>query len=343
VSRIFYGAGAAVLAGIALVAADRRRTSTAAAGLLVAMVAGGVFFMRPDPRRPHVVFETQTFYGDITVTESYPVRYLLLDGIHQSLWNVQTRENAGVYIHALEYGALAARRNAPHGHDGRALVIGLGAGALPMILEQHYGMVADSVDINRAVVATAREYFGFATRGQTRVEDGRTFVRAGADASYDLVVLDTFNGDAIPYHLLTREFFAEVARLLRPSGVLAVNTVGLQHPGGRLSDDVRAVAATLGMAFRHRRVFGLLAPEEARREEGLENVVLFASRAPIDAGAASEWRPPAREVLEGLITQEVPHDRLEGGQILSDDFNPIDFLNAPTARVWRARLRELAS
>ena len=336
VSRIFYGAGAAVLAAISLVALDRRRRVGAATAIGVAVVAAFVLFMRPEPRARGVIHETESFYGAIKVTEAYPVRYLLLDGIHQSLWNVQTRENAGIYIHALEYGALAARGK-------HALVIGLGAGALPMILERHYGMTADSVDINAKVVSTAREYFDFATRGQAYVEDGRTFVRRCPDAAYDLIVLDTFNGDAIPYHLLTKEFFAELTRVLRPAGVVAVNTVGLFHGGTRVSSDIRAVASTLSTALPERKFFGLVDPDERRHDPALANVVLFASRQAIDPGPPGRWRPAARPILDSMLPQEIPAASVKGGLVLSDDFNPIDFLNAPTARVWRARILQLSS
>jgi len=333
VSRIFYGAGVAVIAGMALVALDRRRTGTASVQAFAAVVAGAVLFTSPEPLKRHAIFQTQTFYGEIEVLESYPVRYLMLDGIHQSIWDAQKAENAGTYIHALEYGALAS------GGD-RALVIGVGAGALPVILERHYGMVADSVDINARVVETAREYFGFATKGRTYVEDGRTFIQRAADASYDLVVLDTFNGDAIPYHLLTKEFFAQVARVLRPSGVVAVNAVGLSHGKGGLSGDARAVAATLRTALPRVRAFGLMAPDEAVRDPALENVVFFASRAEIGAGAPSTWREAARHVLGPMAKQEIAEGAMDGGLVLTDDYNPIDFLNAPTARVWRARILE---
>ena len=41
---------------------------------------------------------------------------------------------------------------------------------------------------------------------------------------YDLVMLDAFDHEYIPEHLLTREFLQEVKALLAPRGVLAANT-----------------------------------------------------------------------------------------------------------------------
>ena len=213
VSHIFYGAGAAVLAGLGLVALDRRRPASAAIAAGVAFVAAAVPIAQPEPARADVLLKTETFYGELTVLESRPYRFLLLDGIHQSLWSAETQENTGQYIRGLELAPLAS------GGD-RALVIGIGAGTLPVILERYYGMVADAVDVNAKVVDVAREFFAFQTKGTTTVEDGRTFVHRCPAAAYDLVVLDTFSGDAVPYHLLTQEFFTELRRVMRPGGVL---------------------------------------------------------------------------------------------------------------------------
>jgi spermidine synthase len=335
VSRIFYGAGALVLAAMALVALDQRRRVAAAAHVLVAVGAGLIPLARPEPVAAHVTFETETFYGHIAVVEAHPQRYLMVDGIHQSLWDTRTQENYSEYIRALELGALAS-------HGDRALVIGVGAGTLPVILERYHGMVADSVDINPAVVDAARRFFAFKTEGRTTIEDGRTFIQRCPAASYDLVVLDTFNGDAIPYHLLTREFFTEVARVLRPNGVVGVNTVGLRGKGG-VSGDIRAVAATLAAAVPRMRAFALTPPREADDAEDLENVVIFGSRGPLDPGPPEGWRAGSRDVLARAVRQELDAAAIGGGLVLTDDYNPIDFLHAPTAREWRARVLELTS
>ena len=87
----------------------------------------------------------------------------------------------------------------------------------------------DVVEIDPAVVRVAKEYFDF-RRGRARTRchelDGRVFVkRAIREAQrYDLIMLDAFDHEYIPEHLLTREFLREVKSLLAPDGVLAANT-----------------------------------------------------------------------------------------------------------------------
>jgi len=44
---------------------------------------------------------------------------------------------------------------------------------------------------------------------------------------YDWIILDAFNGDYIPEHLMTREFLSEVKSLLSEQGVLTANTFSI--------------------------------------------------------------------------------------------------------------------
>ena len=204
-------------------------------------------------------------------------------------------------------------------------------------------MVADSVDVNPAVVDAARRFFEFEVRGRTFIEDGRTFVRRAPVGSYDVIVLDAFNGEAVPYHLMTREFLSEAGRLLRPGGVLAVNAIGLVGTRTGLSVDVRSISVTLRAAFPHVRAFRLPSRRENVSDPAVQNVLLFAGQSPAGAAAArdmaprrasdprsDDWPPSSEKGIDG------------GGIVLSDDYNPIDFLNAETAQELRRRTLAMA-
>ena len=60
-------------------------------------------------------------------------------------------------------------------------------------------------------------------RIRIRPVDGRSGVAALRDASADVVVLDAFHGGRVPAELTTAEFLADVARVLRPSGLFLAN------------------------------------------------------------------------------------------------------------------------
>lgn len=111
----------------------------------------------------------------------------------------------------------------------RILIIGLGGGTMSNTLHQLFPQAnIDNVEIDPAVIKVAREYFGFFEneRIKAHAKDGRIFVKRAMlkKQNYDLIILDAFNGDYIPEHLLTAEFLSECKDLLTANGVLAANT-----------------------------------------------------------------------------------------------------------------------
>lgn len=109
------------------------------------------------------------------------------------------------------------------------LIIGLGGGTLPRALQEIIPNARiDVVEIDPAVVTVARRYFDLGRSAKLNVieADGRVHVKRAlrGDQRYDLIMLDAFDHEYIPEHLLTQEFLKEVKSLLAPGGVLAANT-----------------------------------------------------------------------------------------------------------------------
>jgi spermidine synthase len=111
----------------------------------------------------------------------------------------------------------------------RVLIIGLGGGVLPTALQQMLpGAKFDVVELDAAVDRSARRYFNFkpGPNMKVTVSDGRVFVKRQmrAKPNYDLVILDAFEDDYIPEHMLTKEFLEEVKSTMAPNGVIVANT-----------------------------------------------------------------------------------------------------------------------
>ena len=91
----------------------------------------------------------------------------------------------------------------------------------------------DVVEIDPAVVTVAETYFEFAANDQISVfvQDGRVFTKRAAmkGVTYDLIMLDAFNGDYIPEHLMTREYLEETKAILADGGVVAANTFAISR------------------------------------------------------------------------------------------------------------------
>jgi hypothetical protein len=132
-------------------------------------------------------------------------------------------------------------------------------------------------------------------RIRIRPQDGRTGTAALAGRSADVLVLDAFDGGRVPAELTTREYLADVARVLRADGVLLANIAD-----GPPLTFTRRLLATVREALPHTAVIADAAVLKGRR---FGNVVLVASRAPLpldDLRRAGARAPFPRTVRTGL-------------------------------------------
>ncbi len=142
------------------------------------------------------------------------------------------------------------------------------------------------------VLELARAHLGLRrTRGlRVRVGEGREVLASRADGAADAVLVDAFVGARVPRHLVTAEALADLARVVAPRGLVAVNVVD-----ARPLEEATAILAGLAGAFAH---VTALAPARvlARRRSG--NLVLAGSHAPLPlprlrARAAADPSPAA--------------------------------------------------
>ena len=126
-------------------------------------------------------------------------------------------------------------------------IIGLGAGSIAAYGEagQHFVYY----EIDPAVVRMARDYFTFLADSRARIDvqlgDARLTLERAADKQFDMIIVDAFNSDSIPLHLLTREAFRLYKSKLADNGVIAFHTstvyLDLEPVLGDLADDAGLV------------------------------------------------------------------------------------------------------
>ena len=112
--------------------------------------------------------------------------------------------------------------------DGRLAVTHVGGGACTFaryiaVTRPGSPQIVLEPDTELTALVRARLPLPTGHRIRIRAIEGRAGVAALRDASADVVVLDAFHGGRIPGQLTTREFFADIARVLRPDGVLLAN------------------------------------------------------------------------------------------------------------------------
>jgi spermidine synthase len=171
-------------------------------------------------------------------------------------------------------------------------------------------------EIDGDLVELVRTRLGFVDGADVTISvgDGRLGIRDRADASADVVVGDAFGGRAVPFHLATEEFLADVARVLRPGGLYAANIID-----SSAQSFLRAEAATAARVFDH--VVVVLGPGPALGTRG--NSVILASDAPIDAAALGARLTGGDDGGE-VVTDVAAF--VGGAQALTDEFAPVDQL-----------------
>ena len=316
------------LAVLGLVWARREIVAGGAAvlGGVLLVLAGGV-----PPGEGGAVYTRDTVYHRITVTDEGSVRYLKLDNYWQSARDQQAPlRTVFPYTGYLHLPILFD----PNFH--RVLFVGMGGGTAPSRFHHDYpAATIEIVELDPIVAATARRFFAVPDdrRLQVRVADGRLWLRRATER-YDLIILDAYLIDTIPFHLATREFYQEAAGHLAPGGIVASNVIGaVRGPESRL---FRAIYKTFHSVFPSVYVF----PVGGGAPEFLRNIILVGTAGPpltrteILARAQAAARTgriridgiarDAADLLDAPIdTRDVP--------LLTDDYAPTDAL-IPTIR-----------
>lgn len=214
----------------------------------------------------------------------------------------------------------------------RALHIGAGGLTMPRYLRsEHPGSRQLVLELDPLVIDVAERRLAYAPGDDVRIVtgDARRTVTALAEAvrdgdapdgpPFDLAIGDAFGGVAVPWHLTTLEFTADLHALMAPDGLYLLNVI--DH-GPR--DFLRAEVATIADVFTH--VAVLERPDGAGG-----NHVVIASDRPIPS-AAIEARNRARG-REDVVTEAAALDALIAGTVvLTDDRAPVDQLLTPRPR-----------
>jgi spermidine synthase len=105
------------------------------------------------------------------------------------------------------------------------LFVGLGSGSMPRYFHRYYPAAeVDVVELDPDILHVAEEYFFFEkTPGMNiHIQDGRRFIKR-VKKQYDMIFLDAYKDDFIPFHLTTSEFLQEVKKKLKKGGVVVSN------------------------------------------------------------------------------------------------------------------------
>ena len=271
--------------------------------LLVAAAGSGAMGI---DHRGEVIYETQTPYQQLEVIDDGNERTMYLDGTRHSATDLEEPDrHVFSYTRYFHLAMLAAD------DPERVLFVGGGGYTGPQDFEQRYDVEVDVVEIDPEVTAAAEEYFGLEQSENltAHTDDGRTFLQE-TEETYDVIVLDAYKQDQVPFELTTVEFMALAEDRLSDDGALLANVVS--SPSGPASDFYRAQYRTMDEPFSNVYAF------RTSDSNAIQNIQLLATKdderlTPADLherNADLEGAPDLeREIdhyLEDVATADVP-------------------------------------
>ena len=211
-----------------------------------------------------------------------------------------------------EAAAIAAWDALREDHAWLALHVGAAACTLPRHLAAaHPASRHIAVDVDVTLADLARRWWDLprAPRLRVRAQDGLAALAERADASLDLIVRDAFEGNSVPAHLATAEWWAHARRVVREGGLVVANVaVTPQSPAAaadaRAARDAFAHVLAVGehAVLKRKRRGNVVLVATAERQSGAQRqsqdqpqsglaaaLERYAASAPLPTGVAANW------------------------------------------------------
>ncbi|MCC6445087.1 MAG: fused MFS/spermidine synthase [Armatimonadetes bacterium] len=336
ISRIILILGGVLMATALMlwVVSFRPRKASAVAPLLVGLLlAGRAAHSQGFASSQKVLHRQETMYHRIVVSQDSKWRYMSFDRSPQSGMLLKD-----IYYSVFRYTESFHLGLAYHPKAKSVLFIGLGGATGPKQFRKFYPeMNLDVAELDPAVVEISKRYFQWEEDARLKViiQDGRVYIQQ-TPKKYDLIILDAYFADSVPFHLTTQEFFKAARERLTQDGLIIGNIIGSLK--GNRSRFFRSEYKTLKRVFPEVAVFPVPEAEEsasALREFARRNIMIFClnkaqrlSREDLAqrAGKLKNARlPHLIQIARALLPPDKEPDtgRLP---ILSDEFAPVENL-----------------
>ncbi|WP_247004067.1 spermidine synthase [Halosolutus gelatinilyticus] len=309
---------------LALTLPDVSARPAIASAIVAALLVGAVVGSPVDfDHRGDVVYETQTPYQQLEVIDNGDERVMYLDGARHSAIDLDDPDRH-VFTYT-KYFHLPMLATDDHEDVDRVLFIGGGGYTGPQDYAERYDATVDVVEIDPEVTDAARTYFGL-DRGEVNVhtEDGRQFLQR-TDETYDVIVLDAYKKEQVPFHLTTVEFMELLSDRLSEDGVVHANVIS--SPNGPAAEFYRAQYKTMNEVFPD--VYAFRTSDSTE----IQNIQLVATNDETDLSQAEfEARNEERNLgvdLSAAIDNKLSEPNTADAPLLTDDRGEVDSLLDP--------------
>lgn len=192
----------------------------------------------------------------------------------------------------------------------KILLLGLGGGSVANYLTQK-GFNIEACELDARIYEVAQKYFGLQKKVNVTIDDARHFINI-CEKKYDVIIFDTFKGEEAPNHVLTFQSLAKIKKMLKPNGLVFVNSFGYWK--GKRGKGMRSIYKT----FTQSGFSTIIQPTE--KNEDQRNLIFIAS---------------LNKKLKGNKNYLVIGNEISDAEVLDDNRPIFEKMNSLAALSWR--------
>lgn len=319
-------------------------------GILVVVFAGSMVMgaegMPPYSNNTYgsgseILFEKETIYSSLAVTEKNNSRTMYIDGTTQSRMDLDDPSKLVVY-----YTKSFHLTNLINPQLEEMLFVGGGGFSGPKSFLANYDGITrvDVVEIDPDVIDAAKKYFFVPKDPRLEIinEDARVFLTQ-TDRKYDAIILDAYSGYEIPFHLMTKQFYEILDERLSNDGIIVSNFIGTLQ--GQNSKLFQSNHKTLQEIFPNVFVF----PTNIKDTDHRQNITIIALKDEdtIKFGSIAHLQPECemQKIIEceKFFENYYPNSEIknEDINILTDQLSPVNSLDeSPSSPTERSQINQ---
>jgi ribosomal protein S8 len=190
----------------------------------------------------------------------------------------------------------------------------------------------DAVELDKDIASFARDYFFLSDAVNVIEDDARRFLNSN-EQKYDLIVMDIFNGEIAPSHVLSIEALEKIKNALSSKGFVIINFNG--YLSGKTGVSARSLLKTLqASGF----IVDIL-PTMEKGERNRNNLFIASlhklnyNKITFPITYISKNQEKKYDIQKNLLN--INGLNLSDASIISDDYPLMEQLNQKAARQWR--------
>jgi spermidine synthase len=275
INYIIFGLGLTLIILTSVIGLGRLPKILAGSVVLLLFLSNTFLVVNPVPYYTgNLVYQKETPYAHLDVVDSLDnaQRALFLDG---NIHSVMSKRNPSELLSYTKYFPVGFLFNPSAKH---ILFVGGGGFSGPKyFLATYPNITVDVVEIDPVVINVAKKYFNVTNSPRLNIynDDARDFLSKTSNQRYDIIVLDAFSKNYVPFHLMTLRYYQLLYnKLTTPNDVIVSNQVGSLE--GDTSNLYRAAYKTMSQVFPSVYAF----PINQFSPDAIQNIILVATKNP---------------------------------------------------------------